>query len=86
MSIQDLTKKVSIFFAEVLKQKCRVLSVNYDKTQWKAICEVIVDPEYTTRKGLGDIVELYEVSLDDDLEVTGFTLKGTKRRATIDDD
>jgi hypothetical protein len=86
MSVYDLTKKVNAFFSEVLGQKCRVLTVLHDENQWKAACEVIVDPEYTTRKGLGDIVEIYEVYLDDRLDVTGFALKETKRRASIDDE
>jgi hypothetical protein len=85
MSILDLAKKINAFFTEVFGASCRVLSVLPDGNSWKSVCEVIVDPEYTTRKGLGDLVEIYEVNLNEKLEVTGFTIKETKRRANIDD-
>jgi hypothetical protein len=56
-----------------------------EENRWKAICEVLVDPNYTTRKGLGDIVEIYEIYLDNDLEVTGYKLTATKGRLEIED-
>lgn len=86
MFIQELTKKVNQFFSEILGQKCRVLAMMKDNDQWKATCEVSVDTEYTSRKGLGDLVEIYEVYLDDKLDVTSFKLKQTKRRADIDEE
>ena len=86
MSVYELTRKLNLFFADVLDQKCRVLSMLPGETGWKAVCEVIVDPEYTTRKGLGDIVEIYDIFLDDTLEVTGFTMRETKRRAALDNE
>jgi hypothetical protein len=86
MSIAELAKSTSDFFAQVLKQKCRVISIIADDKSWKATCEVEIDPEYTTRKGMGDIVEIYEVFLDDHLGVTGFAKIETKRKAEIDND
>jgi hypothetical protein len=86
MSISELTKSVRDFFSQVLKQNCRVLSVMPYENSWKATCELTVDPDYTTRKGMGDIVEVYEVFIDDHLNVSGFTLKETKRKATLDNE
>ena len=86
MSISELTNSVSEFFSKVLKQNCRVLSVMAYENGWKATCEINVDPDYTTRKGMGDIVEIYEVYLDDRLEVSGFALKETRPKAALDND
>lgn len=85
MLLDKYVKTIKKFFLNVINQQCRVLTLVKSEEKWKAICEVIVDPEYTTRKGLGDIVEIYEVYLTDDFQVIGYELKSTKPRASIDE-
>lgn len=84
MNIAEVVVKVSQFFKEVMKQKCRVLSIVPKDKDWKVTCEVDVDTDYTTKRGLGDIVEIYEVELSSSLEIISFNLKETKRKVAID--
>ncbi len=84
MNISEVVDSVTLFFKDVMKQKCRVLTVTPGDKSWKALCEVNVDPDYTTRRGLGDIVELYEVEVNSAKEVISFSLKETKRKASLD--
>ncbi|OGO93636.1 MAG: hypothetical protein A2Y17_00825 [Clostridiales bacterium GWF2_38_85] len=86
MKISELTNSINIFFEKDMKQKCRILSIMPDDKNWIVTCEVMVDPDYTVRKGIGDIVEIYEVYLNCDMAVTGFKLKETKRKATVDNE
>ncbi|MPN51083.1 hypothetical protein SDC9_198724 [bioreactor metagenome] len=51
---------------------------------WEALCEVDVDPNYTVKRGLSDVVEIYEVRMNKDMEIDGFTLKETKLKAMPD--
>lgn len=84
MNISEIVDKVTLFFKEVMKQKCRVLSITPKEKDWKVLCEVNIDPDYTTKRGLGDIVELYEVEINSSLEIVGFSLKETKRKVALD--
>ncbi|MDF2543913.1 MAG: Gas vesicle synthesis protein GvpO [Herbinix sp.] len=84
MNISEVVGKVTLFFREVMKQRCRVLSIVPKEKGWKVVCEVDVDTDYTTKRGLGDIVEIYEVELSDTQEILSFTLKETKRKVAID--
>lgn len=80
--ISDETKK---FFHDVLNEDCRILSVMKEEDKWKVTCEVTVDPEYTTRKGLGDVVEIYNVYVNDDREIVGYEISSTRRKASLED-
>lgn len=84
MNIAEVVDGVTLFFKDVMKQKCRVLTVSQNDKSWKALCEVNVDPDYTTRRGMGDIVEIYEVEINGAKEVVSFSLKETKRKASLD--
>jgi len=86
MNISELANSVIAFYDSIMKQKCRVLSVMPDNGGWTVVCEVVVDPNYTVKKGIGDIVELYEVHLNEKAEITGFELKETKRKASVDNE
>ena len=84
MEVVNIIKEVKSFFSEVLKMECRVLSTLKAEEGWKAVCEVLVDEEYTRKKGLGDIVEIFEVMINENGKVTGYDLKMTKRRASFE--
>ncbi|MGB8454945.1 MAG: hypothetical protein WCD89_21780 [Anaerocolumna sp.] len=86
MNISEIADVITKFFGEVIKQKCRILSIMPKENKWEVLCEVTVDPDYTTRRGLGDIVEIYEVLVDTSMEINGFTLKETKRKVALDED
>ena len=85
MSVKSISDETQKFFQEVLNQKCRVIGVLQDEDKWKAVCEVLVDPEYTTRKGLGDIVEIYNVYLSNTKEIIGYEIVATKKRSSLED-
>ena len=84
MNISALAERVTEFFERVLRQKCRILTVMPGENDWDVICEVIVDPDYTVKRGMGDIVEIYEVHVSGAMEILGFALKQTKRKAALD--
>lgn len=86
MKISEIADSVNRFFKEVLNQKCRVLSIEPKDKEYEVRCEVNIDPDYTTKRGLGDIVEIYNVVVNSTLEIVSFSLKETKRKAALDDE
>lgn len=85
MSVKLISEETKKFFKEMLNEKCRILGVLKEEDRWKAVCEVLVDPEYTTRKGLGDIVEIYNVYLSDNGEIMGYEIISTKKRSSLEE-
>jgi len=84
MGIANNIRTIKSFFAEIIGEECRVLSLSKIEDGWKSICEVTVDEEYTRRKGLGDIVELYEVMMNENGDIKEYELKTTKRKASLE--
>ncbi|GEM_PF-1601649 len=86
MKISEISDSVNRFFKETLNQKCRILSVTPNDKEWEVRCEVNIDPNYTAIRGIGDIVEIYDVILNSTMEIISFTLKETKRKAALDNE
>jgi hypothetical protein len=86
MNVSKLADSVILFFSKVLNYKCRILAIVPKENGWEGLCEVDVDPNYTMKRGLNDIVEIYEVQISSKLEIEGFTLKETKMKASADGD
>ena len=84
MNISKVAESINSFFTKMLNHRCRILSIMPRENGWEALCEMDIDPDYTTRRGLSDIVEIYEVLVSRELEIEGFTLKETKRKAAMD--
>lgn len=85
MSVKSISDATMKFFQEVLNEKCRIIGVLKDEDKWKAVCEVLVDTDYTTRKGLGDIVEIYNVYLNNGGEIIGYEITATKKRSSLEE-
>lgn len=83
--IMALTEQIKLFSVNVLGRPCRILGMIREEDHWEITCEIDVDSEYTTRKGLGDIVEVYEICADPSMCITGFKLKQTRRKAALDE-
>ena len=86
MNISKVADSIILFFDKSLNRKCRILSVMPKENGWEALCETDIDPDYTTRRGLSDVVEIYEVLVSSGLEIEGFKLQETKRKASLDNE
>lgn len=84
MEIVKLIERIKGFFGSVLNMECRILSIMKTDDGWKGMVEVCVDEEYTRRRGLGDIVEIFEIFLNNSGEIAGYELKSTKTRASLE--
>ena len=84
MTFTDIIKKIKIFYSNELNINCRILGLQKTNGGYTATCEVLVDPEYTIKKGLGDMVEIYEVLVNETGDITGYKKKATKMRAAVE--
>jgi hypothetical protein len=86
MHIFEIAEKVNGFFKEVMKQNCRILTIIPKEKDWEVLCEVNIDPQYTAIRGMGDIVEIYEVVMNSSMEIISFSRIETKRKAALDNE
>ncbi|MDD3395265.1 MAG: hypothetical protein PHG19_11600 [Anaerotignum sp.] len=84
MTFVNTINKIKSFYTNELKTDCRILGLHKTDGGYTATCEVLVDPEFTRKKGIGDMVEIYEVLVNETGDITGYEKKATKMRATVE--
>ncbi len=84
MTFVNILNKIKSFYTDELKTDCRILSLHKTEGGYAATCEVLVDPEFTRKKGIGDMVEIYEIFVNETGDITDYEKKATKMRATVE--
>lgn len=76
--ISGVKVAVAAFFQEVLGKQAFVTTVQKDGEAWRSIVELVEE------KGMmDDLLGVYEVMLDDDMNVTSYHRRGLRRRSDI---
>jgi hypothetical protein len=83
MSIADVTRTVVEFFEQVVGRSGKVVSVEADGEGWRVLVESIEECDYPRRLGKSDILGVYEVRLDRNLEVLSYTRTGLRERTAL---
>lgn len=84
MSAVKATEAALGFFAEVLHKSARVIEVDRveEGPGWWALVEAVEESDFMRRYGRGDLMGLYEVHLDDDLQILSYSRRGLRERTT----
>lgn len=72
MSIQQVIQHVKNFFQIAFDQNAKVIGVEKDESGWIATVEIIEESDYMRSRALDDIIGLYQVKLDDSLQITSY--------------
>ena len=80
MSVAKVTEVVLKFFETVLEKTGRVIEVKPSEDGWDALVETIEEGEYMRKVALDDMVGVYEVKVNQDFEVTGYSRKNMRPR------
>jgi hypothetical protein len=81
MSVAEVTQAVVNFFEEVMGKAGRVIAVEPDGEGRRVLVEVVEESDYMRRLGKSEILGVYEVHLDRDLNVTSYSRIGLRDRA-----
>jgi len=84
MSIADVTRTVLEFFEQVVGKSGKVVSVEGDGEGWRVLVESIEESDYLRRLGKSDILGLYEVHVDHNLQVISYTRTGLRERTALE--
>lgn len=77
--------KVTTFFKENIAPPHKIISAKKVDEGWRALVEVIEEKEYMKKYARDEMIGLYEVFLDDDLEVSGFHRLSLRFRSDLEE-
>lgn len=80
MSVAKVTQVVIKFFETVLEKTGRVVEVKPSEDGWDVLVETIEEGEYMRKVALDDMVAVYEVKVNKDFEVIGYSRKSMRPR------
>lgn len=78
------TRAVKAFFEEVLGKTARVIALDSDPQGWRVVVEAVEDSDYLRRLGRSDLLGIYEVHVNHELEVVSYTRKGLRDRTALE--
>jgi hypothetical protein len=78
------TRAVRAFFEEVLGKAARVIALDSDPQGWRVVVEAVEDSDYLRRLGRSDLLGIYEVHVNHELEVVSYTRKGLRDRTALE--
>ncbi|WP_092472210.1 gas vesicle protein GvpO [Desulfotruncus arcticus] len=83
MNIIEVVATVENFFNDVIKKPGVVIGVLRDTDIYKVQIEVPEEVEYMRRRAKDDLLAIYEVVVDSDLEILSFERKHLRERTSI---
>lgn len=75
MKIEKVYLAISDFFQSFLDKEGEIIEISREKDQWNAIVEVLEDTNYTRAHAKRDLKGIYQIKMDDNLEIFSFGKK-----------
>ena len=84
MGVSEVTQTVVSFFEEALDKTGRVIAAESEGEGWRVLLETVEESDYMTRVGRSHMLGLYEVHVDQDVEIVSYTRKGLRERTALE--
>lgn len=85
MNIKNLTQSVKNFLFELFGKECDIISVLPGDKGWQVTAEVLMDEEYTMKRGRCDLLSVFEVLVDQNLNILSYSRARIRERGKIDE-
>ncbi|MCG2686303.1 gas vesicle protein [Candidatus Parcubacteria bacterium] len=79
----EVVKATLAFFETVLEKTARVVEVNKTSDDWTVVAEALEESDYMRRFGRGDMLGIYEVTVDSNLSVVSYIRKELRERSAL---
>jgi uridylate kinase len=80
--MEEIIRKVTVFFMDIFQQEARVIGIINEGNLWRAKVQIIEEDEYMARRAKKDLLGIYEVLVNQDLEIIAFDRVELKERGT----
>ncbi len=82
-NLEAVISKVVAFFHNFYNREAHIIEISPDGNGWQIKAEIIEEDEYMRKRAKRDLLGVYDVILNQDLEVISFERKELKERGTI---
>lgn len=83
MNMKELAQVVKDFLFEVFGKDGEIISVVPSQEGWKVTAEVLMDEDYTIKRGRSDLLYVFEVLLDDSYNVMSYHRSNIRERGKL---
>ncbi|MGC7873196.1 gas vesicle protein GvpO [Desulfosporosinus sp. SYSU MS00001] len=83
MALEQIISLVKQFSATALETKGRVISIEKKEDGWLAILETVEESDYMRQRALNDIIGLYELKINEHLEIVSYKRIGLRERTSL---
>ena len=81
--MEKIIAKVTEFFKNNYQQEGRVIGIINEGDLWRAKVQIIEEDEYMARRARKDLLGIYEVMIDQNLEIIAYERVELKERGMI---
>ena len=84
MKIVEVIQLVTRFFNEYLNKEGVVIGLEVMDTGWRVEIEIAEEVEYMRKRGRDDLLAIYEVVVNKEIEISGFKRISFRERDSAD--
>ena len=85
MTIKNLTQTVRNFLFELFGKEADIIAAIPVERGWQVTAEVLMDEEYTMKRGRCDLLHVFEIIVDPNQNVLSYTRVRVRERGKIDE-
>ncbi len=86
MNIKVLSQNVKNFLFEMFGKEADIIMVVPADEEWKVTAEMVMDEEYTMKRGRSDLLYVFEVMADSNLNILSYQRVRIRERGKIEDE
>ncbi|WP_162300541.1 gas vesicle protein GvpO [Anaerosacchariphilus polymeriproducens] len=69
-----------IFFEDLYENTATVVGVKRCEDNWELLVEVITDDDYTRKRAKNDLISVFKVNMDSDLQIISYSREEIRER------
>ncbi len=83
MYMKEITQIVKDFLFEVFGKDAEVIAVIPNEGGWQVTAELLMDEDYTIKRGRSDLLYVFDVILDESCNVMSYNRTGIRERGKL---
>jgi len=85
MNLKNLTQTVKNFMFELFGKDADIIAVVPGEKGWQVTVEILMDEEYTMKRGRCDLLYVFELTVDPNLNILSYARIRIRERGKIDE-
>ena len=83
MGLKEITQIVKGFLFEIFEKNAEIIGIVPCEEGWRITAEILMDEDYTIKRGRNDLIDVYEVIVDKGHNVTCYERKHIRERGKL---